>query len=254
MAIWVTNTEPIELLPNTSEAELEIIIRAVYKHVLGNHYIYDSERLTTAESLLRDRSISVRGFVRAVGKSELYRRYFFEGTSAYRFIEMNFRNFLGRAPEGQADISEHVRIYNEAGYEAEIDSYIDSDEYINSFGENRVPYLRGSKSLTGVRNVGYNRTLALTGGNAANNSGAKARLITDLAADLPTKIVAPRGVGFGKASRDGRFRIRVTRANLGGQRRNPRSTTTYEVGYAQLSNKVQSIQRSGGKIVSISAV
>ncbi|MEM6353179.1 MAG: phycobilisome rod-core linker polypeptide [Cyanobacteria bacterium P01_D01_bin.14] len=253
MAIWVTNTDPVELRPNASESDLEIVIRAVYKHVLGNHYIMDSERLTSTESLLRDGDITVRGFVRAVAKSELYRRYFFEGTSAYRFIEMNFKNFLGRAPEGQADISTHVQIYNEQGYDAEIDSYIDSDEYTNSFGEHTVPYLRGRQSLTGVKNVGYNRTLALVGGNAANNSGGPSRLITDLAANLPTKIQSPRGVGFGKASRDGRFRIQVTRANLGG-RRTPRSNATYEVDYSQLSNKVQSIQRSGGKIVNISAV
>ena len=253
MAIWLTNTDPVELRTNATESDLQIVITAVYKHVLGNHYIMESERLTSAESLLRDGDITVRGFVLAVAKSDLYRRYFFEGTSAYRFIEMNFKNFLGRAPEGQADITTHVKIYNEQGYDAEIDSYIDSDEYTSSFGENTVPYLRGSQSIAGVKNVGYNRTLALAGGNAANSSGAKAQLITDLAANLPTKISAPRGVGFGKASRDGRFRIQVTRAQLGG-RRTPRSNATYEVDYSQLSKKVQGNQRSGGKIVSISAV
>lgn len=253
MAIWVTNTDPVELRPNASEADLDVVIRAAYKQVLGNNYIMDSERLISAESLLRDGDITVRGFVRAIAKSDLYRRFFFEGASAYRFIEMNFQNLLGRAPEGQADISAHVQTYNATGYDAEIDAYIDSDEYTLSFGENTVPYLRGSQSIAGVKNVGYNRTLALAGGNAANNTGAKARLITDLAANLPTKITAPRGVGFGKASRDGRFRIQVTRANLGG-RRTPLSNATYEVDYSQLSKKVKGIQRAGGKIVSITAV
>ncbi|MEO0457080.1 MAG: phycobilisome rod-core linker polypeptide [Cyanobacteria bacterium P01_A01_bin.114] len=253
MSIWVTNPEPVELRPNSTEADLNIVINAVYKQVLANHYVLDGQALTTAESLLRDGGISVRGFVRAVAKSDLYRGFFFEESSPYRFIEMNFKNLLGRAPADQGEISEHVQIYNEHGYDAEIDSYIDSDEYIRSFGENTAPYLRGSKTLTGTKNVSFNRTLALVGGNAANNSGAKARLITDLAINLPTKIEAPRGVGYGSGGRNSRYRISVTRANTGGMR-TPRSKFTYEVGYDQLSNKIKDIQRAGGSIVSITAL
>ncbi|NEP16599.1 MAG: photosystem I reaction center subunit XII [Leptolyngbya sp. SIO4C1] len=253
MSIWVTNPEPVELRPNATEEDLDIVIKAVYKQVLGNHYVLEGQSLTTAESLLRDGSITVRGFVRAVAKSELYRYFFFEGSSPYRFIEMNFKNLLGRAPADQSEISEHVQIYNADGYDAEIDSYIDSEEYTQSYGEDTVPYLRGSKTMTGAKNVNFNRTLALVGGNAANNSGEKARLITDLAANLPTKIEEPKSVGYGSGGRNSRYRISVTRANTGGLR-TPRSRVTYEVGYDQLSSKIQNIQKSGGSILSITAI
>ena len=37
----------------------------------------------------------------------------FEAASQYRFIELNCKHFLGRAPLEQAEISRHVQIYNE---------------------------------------------------------------------------------------------------------------------------------------------
>ena len=253
MSIWVTSPEPVELRPNASEDDLQLVISAVYKHVLGNHHIMESQRLESAESLLRNGDISVRGFVRAVAKSDLYRSLFFESSSAYSFIENNFQNLLGRAPEDQGEISAHTKICLERGYEGEIDSYIDSDEYWNSFGEDTAPYLRGQVTEAGFKNVSFNRTLAIAGGNASNNPGKKSVLTSDIAANRGTKIKAPKKGGIGKTGVEGRFRIAVTSANTGG-RRTPRSNTTYEVGYAQLQNKIRSIQKSGGKITSIEPV
>lgn len=250
MSIWVTSPEPLELRTNASEEDLEAVIRAVYKHVLGNHHIMDSQRLSSAESLLRNGDISVRGFVRAIAKSDLYRSYFFESSSAYSFIENNFQNLLGRAPEDQSEIAAHTATYSDRGYEAEVDSYIDSDEYWQSFGENTAPYLRGQSTEAGAKNVRFNRTLAIAGGNASNNSGAKSRLTGDLASNLATKIRSPKGVGLGRTGTDGRFSIVVTGANTGGDR-TPRSSATYVIGYSQLQSKIRTIQRSGGKIVSI---
>ncbi len=132
--------EPLELRAYASEDDLQAVIRAVYKQVLGNAHLMESERLASAESLLRNGDLTVRGFVRIVAQSELYQSQFFHNCSPYRFIELNYKHLLGRAPQDQGEISEHVQIYNEQGYEVEIDSYIDSDEYIENFGENIVPY------------------------------------------------------------------------------------------------------------------
>ncbi|MFK8185883.1 MAG: phycobilisome rod-core linker polypeptide [Phormidesmis sp.] len=250
MSIWVTSPEPVELRPNASEDDLQTVISAVYKQVLGNHHVMESQRLASAESLLRNGDINVRGFVRAVAKSDIYRALFFEASSTYTFIESNFQNLLGRAPEDQSEITAHTVTCLQKGYDGEIDSYIDSDEYWQSFGENTVPYLRGQNTEVGVKNVRFNRTLALAGGNASNQSGAKSKLTADLGSNLPTKIQAPKGVGMGKTGRGGQFSIVVSKANMGGQR-TPRSNATYKVGYAQLQNKIRSIQKSGGTIVSI---
>jgi phycoerythrin-associated linker protein len=253
MPTWVTSPEPVELRQNASEEDLEVVIQSVYRHVLGNHHVMESQRLTSAESLLRNGDISVRGFVRAVAKSDLYRSLFFESSSAYSFIESNFQNLLGRAPEAQTDISAHTVLYSEQGYDAEIDSYLDSDEYWQSFGENTAPYLRGQNSEVGVKNVRFNRTLVLAGGNASNNPGGRSKLTSDLGSNLGTKIRSPKGVGLGRTGTGGRFRITVSGANTGGSR-TPRSSATYEIGYNQLQSKIRTIQKFGGKIVSIEPV
>jgi len=251
MALWV-ESDLLELRPNATEDDLQAVIRAVYRQVLGNAHLMESQRLATAESMLRNGDITVRGFVRAVAQSDLYRSLFFETSSPYRFVELNFKHLLGRAPQDQSEISEHVLVYNEHGYEAEINSYIDSNEYELSFGEQLVPYARGNRTQAGLKNVAFNRTFALMRGYAANDVGKTAKLIGDLGANLPTKIVAP-ATGSGAYSNTGkRFRISVSKASSGP--RVTKSAATYEVGYSQLSQKIQSIQKTGGKILSITEV
>ena len=62
-----------ELWPTSGIDEVQAVIRAVYRQVLGNPHIMESERLVNAESQLCDGSITVREFVRAVAKSDFYR-------------------------------------------------------------------------------------------------------------------------------------------------------------------------------------
>ena len=50
----------LELWPTSSAEDVQMIIRAVYKQVLGNPHVMESERLTTAESQLADGSVTVR--------------------------------------------------------------------------------------------------------------------------------------------------------------------------------------------------
>lgn len=120
--------EMIELWPTSGLADVQTVIRAVYKQVLGNPHVMESERLITAESKLCDRSYSVRDFVRAVGQSDFYRDRYFTQNAPYRFVELNCMHFLGRAPLSQAEVSAHIVRCVEQGYDAEIDSYVNSDE------------------------------------------------------------------------------------------------------------------------------
>ncbi|MEM6256453.1 MAG: phycobilisome rod-core linker polypeptide [Cyanobacteria bacterium P01_D01_bin.156] len=250
MSLWINN-EAVELRPNASEEDLQVVIRAVYKQVLGNAHVLESQRLTSAESMLRNGEITVRGFVRAVATSDMYKARYFDSSSSYRSIELNFKHLLGRAPQDQAEISEHVQTYNESGYDTDIDSYLGSDEYLAAFGENVVPYACGT-SQTGVKNVAFNRLFALDRGYAANDTGKGAKLISDVASNLGTKIKSP-ATGSGAYSNTGkRFRIVASKANFGN--RVTKSNYSVEVGYAQLSNRIQNMQRSGTKIVSISEV
>jgi len=251
MSLWI-EVDLVELRPNASEDDLQTVIRAVYRQVLGNLHLMDSQRLASSESQLRNGDITVRGFVRAVAQSDLYRPLFFETASPYRFIELNFKHLLGRAPQDQAEISRHVQIYSSQGYSAEIDSYIDSEEYNLAFGENLVPSTRGNRTQTGFKNVAFNRTFALTRGFAANDIGKSAKLISDLGGNLPTKIVSPNRVSGTYSNTGKRFRVRVSKASFGD--RVTQSVAQFEVGYSQLSHWIQNIQKTGGKILSITEV
>ena len=252
MSLWVSSSDPVELRPNASEDDLQAVIRAVYVQVLGNQHVMESQRLTSAESLLRDGSITVRGFVRMVAQSDLYRSLFFESSSSYRFVELNFRHLLGRAPQGQDEISTHVQCYNADGYAAEIDSYIDSDEYLAKFGENTVPYATGTETEAGSTNVTFNRTFALMRGTATNSGAGKAsRLVSDLGSNLPTKLKARVAQGS-QATTSKRFAIEVAKVGYGPSV--TQSNAKLIVDYAQLSRRIQNIQKTGGRIVSVTEI
>lgn len=247
MALWVSS-EPVELRDHATEDDLQTVIRAAYRQVLGNYHVMESQRVSNAESQLRNGDITIREFVRRIAHSALYQSLFFDDVSAYRFVEANCKHLLGRAPRDQAELSEHVQRYNTEGYEAEINSYIDSAEYLASFGENTVPFAIGANTQAGQTNVGFNRAFALMRG-FASNSGKKAQLISDLGANLATKIAAPATTSGGYTSTAKRFRIKATKTAFGP--RTQRSSYMAEVGYTQLSARIQSIQKSGGQILSI---
>ena len=98
---------PVELLPEASDADKEEIIRSLYRQVLGNAYVMESERQVVSESQFKLGEISVREFVRRLAKSDLYRSRFFETCARYRYIELTFRHLLGRAPVDFEEMRAH---------------------------------------------------------------------------------------------------------------------------------------------------
>jgi phycoerythrin-associated linker protein len=244
---------PIELRPNSSPDEIATVIRAVYKQVLGNPHMMESERLVTAESQLTNGEITVRDFVRAVAKSNFYRSRYFESCAPYRFVELNFKHLLGRAPTDQAELSDHIRLCIEQGFEAEIDSYLDSNEYQDKFGVNVVPYYQGAQSQVGQKQVGYNRTLSLYQGYAGVDSAfSDSRLVYSVATNSANKITLPSKGGRLSAYKDATektFKILVKGLKFDSPRRV--STSEYLVSGANMTPQIQRIHRAGGTIVSI---
>ncbi|CAD5918612.1 Phycobilisome 27,9 kDa linker polypeptide, phycoerythrin-associated, rod [Planktothrix rubescens] len=247
---------PVELRTVGCSDEISTVIRAVYKQVLGNPHVMESERLVTAESQLANGGISVREFVRQVAKSEFYRSRYFESCAPYRFVELNFKHLLGRAPSCQAELSEHIRRCIEEGYDAEIDSYLDSEEYQDQFGEMIVPHYQGAKTQVGQKQVNYNRTLSLYQGYAGVDSAFTAsRLVEAVATNSGNKIQLPSSGGRLGAYQDATektFKIVVKGSKFDAPRR--LSNTVYLVSGAKMTPQIQRIHRSGGKIISINEV
>lgn len=264
-------TPPMEWLPGRSGEEIESLINAVYRQVLGNAYVMESERLPVPESQFKMGEMSVREFVRAVAKSELYRDRFFTNVPRYRYIELAYRHLLGRAPNSYDDMKMHSNILDAEGYDADIDSFIDSNEYQNTFGENFVPFLRGWKTEALTHIVGFTHTFQLVRGASTSSlkadlSGTSPKLNALVINAQPTPVTSPgntfsvpantsyvrQGVG---ASDGGKvYRIEVTgyrakAVNRVSQFR--RSNQVYIVPYENLSQEYQRIHRQGGQIVSV---
>lgn len=247
---------PLELWSGSTGDDKFAIIRAVYNQVLGNPYVMESERLVSAESQLCNGTLTVREFVRAVAKSDFYRTRYFESCAPYRFVELNFKHLLGRAPEDQAELSTHIQTCVNAGYEAEIDSYIDSQEYSEKFGDNIVPYYTGSKSQVGKKQVNYNRTLSLFKGYAEVDSATKSSVLVDsVAGNSAVSAAKSRSNGRIAAYKDAtekRFKIVVKGSKFDSPRRV--STTEYIVPGDRMTPQIQRINRTGAKIVSITEI
>ncbi|QSJ16652.1 phycobilisome linker polypeptide [Nostoc sp. UHCC 0702] len=270
-------TPPIESLPGSSGEEAESIIQAVYRQVLGNAYVMESERLVVPESKFKRGEYSVREFVRAVAKSDLYRSRFFSNVPRYRAIELNFRHLLGRPPRDLEETRSHSTILDTKGFEGEIDSYLDSDEYQNTFGENFVPYIRGYKTEAIQNLVQFTHTFQLVRGSASSSlkgdlAGKSPKLNSLVIQSIATPVVSPsssgatfrtppvvsrsrQGVG---ASSDGKvYRIEVTGYRskaVNAVSKFRRSNQVYLVPYDQLSQEYQRIHQQGGVIASITAV
>ncbi len=201
---------------------------------------------------LCDRSIAVREFVRAVAKSDFYRTRYFESCAPYRFVELNFLHLLGRAPQDQREVSEHIVRTVAEGYDAEIDSYIDSSEYQTAFGENVVPYYRGRSSNANPKQVGYNRIFALDRGPAQIDSAVKsAQLVYAIATNSANTIKASSATVIGSGT-EKRFKIVVTGSKFDSPRRI--STTEYIVPASKMTPQIQRINRTSGKIISITEI
>jgi Phycobilisome Linker polypeptide./CpcD/allophycocyanin linker domain. len=252
--------EVFERCSGDSADQIAALVRSVYRQVLGNPHVMESERSLTAESQFAEGRLSTREFVRAVALSADYRRRFFESNAPYRFVELNFKHLLGRAPSSQAEVSEHVQRLAVQGYEAEINSYADSEEYQATFGENTVPYQRVA-SERGREQVSFNRQIALVQGYAASDTVQSASsLLNSVAtgsapANWTTTTVRINRRAASSGSVDPttkRFRIVVNAQPAGGRQRTPNAS--YVVSGSDITTQLGYIHRRGGRIVSITEI
>jgi len=259
-------SEKVELRRNWNEDDLRQVFRSAYEQVFGRQGVYAGEIFTSAESLLRNGKINVRQFVLILAKSEFYKERFFYNNSQVRFIELNYKHLLGRAPYDQSEIAYHVDRYASSGYDAEIDSYIDSSEYENAFGDYVVPYYRGFGSMPGMKTVGFNRMFEVYRGNGNSDNaqfgGKNSRLQTKVATNR-SNWIKPVSSSSKSLMGEGNLRVSAPRGDsrvyiieaieggVGTKAPVRRSKAVYTVPYDQLSTTYQAIHKRGGKIVKI---
>nr|YP_010198212.1 phycobilisome linker polypeptide [Gracilaria ornata]UAD86628.1 phycobilisome linker polypeptide [Gracilaria ornata] len=125
------------------DSNIEQIIRAVYLRVFGR-FVYQSEQVTIKkfENLFKDRQISVRQFVSELTKSSVFRSLYWNNLYICKSVEYIHNRLIGRPTYGRQEINKYFDIAYKQGYYKMIDAMINSLEYIETFGENIVPYER----------------------------------------------------------------------------------------------------------------
>lgn len=125
-----------------SDLEKNQVILAAYRQIFNEQQMLASNRQTSLESKLKAGQITVREFIRGLILSESFRRRNYEPNSNYRFAQMCVQRVLGRNIYGEKEKLAWSIVLATQGIEGFIDNLLNSEEYLDNFGENTVPYQR----------------------------------------------------------------------------------------------------------------
>lgn len=138
------NRQKFVMKPGLSVSEKQAVIKAAYRQVFERDITRAySLSISDLESKVKNCEISVKEFIRRLGKSPLYRKQFYEPYINSRALELAFRHFLGRGPSSREEVQTYFSIVSQGGLPALVDALVDSQEYSDYFGEETVPYIRG---------------------------------------------------------------------------------------------------------------
>ncbi len=129
-----------ENLPSGSE--WDEVIWAAYRQIFSEHQILRSSRQTYLESQLKFGQITVRDFIRGLATSEPFLNRNFQTNSNYRFVEMCVQRILGRDVYSEREKIAWSIVIATKGVQGFIDQLINSDEYLENYGFDTVPYQR----------------------------------------------------------------------------------------------------------------
>ncbi|WP_239121501.1 MULTISPECIES: phycobilisome rod-core linker polypeptide [Spirulina sp. CCY15215] len=116
------------------------LIEAAYRQIF--FHAFKCDRQTFLESQLRCGQITVREFIRGLLLSDTYRRSFYDLNSNYRFVEQTVQRVLGRDVYSEREKIAWSILVATKGPQGFIDELLDSDEYVENFGDDTVPYQR----------------------------------------------------------------------------------------------------------------
>lgn len=129
-----------EILVNSQE--IDQLIFAAYSQIFHEQQILASTRQTFLESQLRSGQITVREFIRGLATSEPFKRLNYDCNNNYRFVDICMQRILGRSVYNERENHAWSIILATKGLQGFIDSLLNSEEYLENFGEETVPYQR----------------------------------------------------------------------------------------------------------------
>lgn len=129
-----------------SPSDMDDLIEAAYRQMFFHAFAADRERFL--ESQLRSGQITVRDFIRGLVLSDTFKRSFYNLNSNYRFVEQCVQRVLGRDVYSEREKIAWSIVVATKGIKGFVDDLLDSDEYLDNFGYDTLPYQR-RRSLPG---------------------------------------------------------------------------------------------------------
>lgn len=120
--------------------DMDNLIEAAYRQIFFHAFKWDRE--VALESQLRNGQITVRDFIRGLLLSKTFIDSFYNKNSNYRFVEHVVEKALGRRVYSEREKIAWSAVVMSKGAKGFVDEVLNSDEYIENFGENTVPYQR----------------------------------------------------------------------------------------------------------------
>jgi phycobilisome core-membrane linker protein len=130
--------------PGMTGAQKAEVVRAAYRQVFERDIAkaYSQVPCPVEATQVRQGDISMREFIRALGRSKEYQKQFYGRFSNSRAVELAFRHFLGRGISSREEFTRYFDIVSAQGLNGLVDALINTMEYAQVFGEETVPYLR----------------------------------------------------------------------------------------------------------------
>jgi phycobilisome rod-core linker protein len=120
--------------------DMDNLIEAAYRQIFFHAFKWDRE--SALESQLRNGQITVRDFIRGLLLSKTFYNSFYEKNSNYRFVEHCVQKVLGRDVYNEREKIAWSIVVATKGIRGLVDELLNSQEYLDNFGYNTVPFQR----------------------------------------------------------------------------------------------------------------
>jgi phycobilisome rod-core linker protein len=122
--------------------EMDNLIQAAYRQIYNEQQMLVNHREKYLESQLRAGQITVQDFMRGLVLSDSFRRLVYDCNNNYRFAQICIQRILGREVYSEKEKIAWSIVIATKGLIGFINDLINSEEYLENFGVNTVPYHR----------------------------------------------------------------------------------------------------------------
>lgn len=137
-----------------SPTDMDDTIEAAYRQIFFHAFAADREKFL--ESQLRNGQITVRDFIRGLCLSNTFTNSFYNLNNNYRFVTHCVQKVLGRDVYSEAEKIAWSIVVATKGRAGFINDLLNSDEYLENFGDSIVPYHRRRVLPSGASEVPFN--------------------------------------------------------------------------------------------------